>query len=150
MKLFDKVLSGLGNIKAMERLHVDTFTEGLIENVEGDKIAESEDGEIWAGFQELGGYYFLNLNVISKISLKSKKRNILTFLGSTEKLVLTSDADEFESDYSNVSKRWMTHITYEVSEEEIKTIQKEEATTITLQVKKTLLSFNTIKLKTAK
>ena len=44
----------------------------------------------------------------------------------------------------------MTHITYEVSEEEIKTIQKEEATTITLQVKKTLLSFNTIKLKTAK
>lgn len=52
----DKVLGAFGNIKAMERTHVDTYTENLIENIKGHKIAESVDGQLWADFQELAGF----------------------------------------------------------------------------------------------
>jgi len=34
-KKIDKVLAALGNMKAMERLHVDTFTEDKIKNIKG-------------------------------------------------------------------------------------------------------------------
>jgi hypothetical protein len=34
-KKVDQVLAALGNIKAMERLHVDAFTEEKLENVGG-------------------------------------------------------------------------------------------------------------------
>mgnify|MGYP003642168719 FL=1 len=56
MKIFkaiDKVLARFGNIKAMERNHVDTFTENLITSIKGNKIAESKFGQIYISYQNL-------------------------------------------------------------------------------------------------
>ena len=57
----------------MERTHVDTYTENKIENIEGEKIAESEYGELWISFQELGGYNFLNTTILSGTNIKTLK-----------------------------------------------------------------------------
>ena len=139
MKIVDKVLAGFGSSKAKERLHVDTFTDNLKENVEGEKIAQSEDGQLWIHFQELNGYYFMDVVVLSKMSLKSRKRNTLCYISTTKKIELLSDTDETVSDYSNTSKLWLTRISYEVSN------LKLEGSEFTLQVKKKLLSFKVIK-----
>lgn len=48
----DEILAALGNIRAMERLHVDTYTEEKIKNISGVKIAESKQGQFWISFQE--------------------------------------------------------------------------------------------------
>ena len=65
-KKVDRVLAALGNMKAMERLHIDTVTEEKMENVGGEKIAESDQGVLFGGIEELNGYLFLETILLSK------------------------------------------------------------------------------------
>ena len=55
----------------MERLHVDTFTEDKINNIEGDKIAESREGQLYCGATELNGYLFLETIMLSGVNIKT-------------------------------------------------------------------------------
>ncbi|NQY06478.1 MAG: hypothetical protein HRT68_09930 [Flavobacteriaceae bacterium] len=43
----DLVLARLGNMKAMKRTHVDTYIDGLIENIKSPKIGESKEGQLF-------------------------------------------------------------------------------------------------------
>lgn len=148
MKIFktvDKILAGFGNARAMERTHVDTHTENKIENIEGEKIAESENGQLWVSFQELGGYYFLNTTILSKINIKTLKGGKLIFLGDSEELILDTDDTQLESDFSNVSNRWMANINYCITEKDIAFIQKKQFSELQFEFKKKSINFNFIK-----
>lgn len=144
LKTIDKVLARMGNIRAMERTHVDTYTENKMENVSGEQIAVSQHGGIWAGLQELNGYLFLDVTILDTTKIKTLKGATLTFLGETE-LTLTSDNYEVDSDYSNVSNRWMTHISFEITKKEVNFIKRKKYTQIRLDFKKKSLLFDTKK-----
>ncbi|WP_117881733.1 hypothetical protein [Aureibaculum luteum] len=141
----DKVLAGLGNMKAMKRVHVDTFTEGLMESVEGEKLSASEHGEIWAHIQELGGYYSLNTTILSGVNIKTIKGGKLSFLGSKDTFVLDTDDNQLESDYSNVSNRWMTKANYNIDKKDIDYIRGKGYTELQFVFKKKTLVFDVIK-----
>ena len=141
----DKVLGAFGNIRALERTHVDTFTENLITNIKGDKIAESVDGQLWVEFQELAGFNFLESTILSRENIKTYKGATLTFYSEKEDLVLNSDITEIESDYSNVSSRWMTKISYVVSKDEIQFIKAKKANKVMFEYKRRSISFQGIK-----
>jgi len=141
----DKVLGAFGNIRALERTHVDTFTENLITNIKGDKIAESVDGQLWVEFQELAGFNFLESTILSRENIKTYKGATLTFYGEEEDLVLNSDITEIESDYSNVSSRWMTKVSYVVSKDEIQFIKAKKANRVLFEYKRKSISFQGIK-----
>lgn len=141
----DKVLGAFGNIRALERTHVDTFTENLITNIKGDKIAESVDGQLWVEFQELAGFNFLESTILSRENIKTYKGATLTFYGEEEDLVLNSDITEIESDYSNVSSRWMTKVSYVVSKDEIQFIKAKKANKVMFEYKRKSISFQGIK-----
>ena len=141
----DKVLGAFGNIRALERTHVDTFTENLITNIKGDKIAESVDGQLWVEFQELAGFNFLESTILSRENIKTYKGATLTFYSEEEDLVLNSDITEIESDYSNVSNRWMTKVSYVVSKEEIQFIKAKKANKVMFEYKRRSISFQGIK-----
>ncbi|GHC62917.1 hypothetical protein [Ulvibacter litoralis] len=144
-KGIDKILAGFGNVKASERSHVDSFTEEIINSVEGEKIAASENGQIWIEYQELGGFQFLNLTILSKFNIKTKKKCKMHFLGGASELILTSDDEEIESDYSNVSNRWITTMSFDISDDEIKFIDNKVAEEIHIEYKKKTISFQVIK-----
>jgi len=141
----DKVLGAFGNIRALERTHVDTFTENLITNIKGDKIAESVDGQLWVEFQELAGFNFLESTILSRENIKTYKGATLTFYGEEEDLVLNSDITEIESDYSNVSSRWMTKVSYVVSKEEIQFVKARKANKVMFEYKRRSISFYALK-----
>ena len=141
----DKVLGAFGNIRALERTHVDTFTENLITNIKGDKIAESVDGQLWVEFQELAGFNFLESTILSRENIKTYKGATLTFYSEEEDLVLNSDITEIESDYSNVSSRWMTKISYVVSKDEMQFIKAKKANKVMFEYKRRSISFQGIK-----
>ena len=141
----DKVLGAFGNIRALERTHVDTFTENLITNIKGDKIAESVDGQLWVEFQELAGFNFLESTILSRENIKTYKGATLTFYSEEEDLVLNSDITEIESDYSNVSSRWMTKISYVVSKDEIQFIKAKKANKVMFEYKRRSISFQGVK-----
>lgn len=115
MNLFKKIdllLADLGNVKAMQRTHVDTVTESKIENVKGEKIATSVNGGIWAAIHELSDYTFLDLIVIGTMKIKTFKGCEILFDGNKNELKLISDTKEIESGFSNVSNRYITEISF--------------------------------------
>lgn len=142
IKKIDKVMAALGNIRAMDKLHVDTFTENLIENVPGDLIAESDEGQFFVGVQELNGYYFLETTVLSAIGVKTYKGAHLNFTGGKSDFSLKSDTQEIKSEYSNVSRRYMSDISFEITEQEIQRIQEGDFEQIQFMFKKKVLTFS--------
>ncbi|WP_165748058.1 hypothetical protein [Cellulophaga sp. Z1A5H] len=141
LKKIDKVLAAFGNMRALERNHVDTFTENLIQNIPGNKIAESNEGQIWTSFQNLAGYYFLNTTVLSHIKIRSTKGTKLMFCDGQNNFMITSDSDDINSNFSNISKCWITKINYIINKEQLKNIKKNNINKIKLSYKKKTLTF---------
>ncbi len=141
-KKVDQVLAALGNIRAMERLHVDTYTENLIENIPGDLIAESSDGQLFVGVQELNGYYFLETTFLSKVGIKTYKGGSLSFTGGKNTFEIKSDTQEIKSEYSNVSYRYMTDVSFEVTKNELKRIVQGDFKQVQFSFKKKSLTFH--------
>lgn len=132
----DKILAAFGNIRAMERTHIDTHTERLISKIKGEKIAESEFGQLFVDFQDLAGYEFLNAIVLSGTNIKTYKGSSLVFYCDEIKVVLTSDTKEIESDFSNISNRWLTKISFVVTSKDKKMILEKKFDNVSLNFKK--------------
>ena len=141
----DKVLGAFGNIRALERNHVDTYTENLINNISGEKIAESKDGQLYIEFQELAGFEFLESTILSRENIKTFKGAKLSFIGDNNEMILDSDITEIESDYSNVSNRWMTKVSYVVTKDDINFITEKKADFILFEYKKKSIKLYVIK-----
>lgn len=140
LKSLDKLLASMGNIDAMERTHIDTHTENRMQEVAGEQLAKSEHGGIWAALQELNGYVFMEVTVLGTTKIKSLKGCTLTFLGDTN-LTLTSDSYEISSEFSNVSTRWMTQMSFEITKKDLSYISKKKYNQIQLDFKKKSLLF---------
>ncbi|WP_296384151.1 hypothetical protein [Winogradskyella sp.] len=148
MKLFktvDKIFARFGNIRAMERTHVDSFTEGLIAEIKGDKIAESDFGQLYTTYQNLSGYDFLNVSLLSGTNIKTYKGCYLIFeLPNNTTITLPSDTKEIESDFSNVSNRYLTKITFIVNKSEQEIISKGNFNKVFLNFKKKSLPMDKV------
>ncbi|RZN83087.1 MAG: hypothetical protein EVB11_06195 [Winogradskyella sp.] len=136
MKFITKILAGMGNIRAMEKLHVDDHTEAIIKDVENAPFGVSENNVLYAGLNELGGYHFFQTVVVGQFHIKTLKGAALTLKGENIELQLNSDMSELESDYSNVSNRSITKIDFQIEEADIKTLQNSRITSIQLKAKK--------------
>lgn len=119
----DEILAALGNIRAMERLHVDTHTEKKIKNISGIKIAESKQGQIWVSFQELNGFLFMNSTILSHLNLKTIRGTKITILTNDYEIEIDSDEKEIESDFSNVSNTWITKVSFVLDAKEKEIIE---------------------------
>ena len=117
----DEILAALGNMRAMKKLHVDTYTEDRIKNISGLKIAESKEGQFWIEFQELNGTLFMNSTILSRIDLKTNKGAKITLLTEDYEIEIQSDEKTIESDFSNISNSWITKVSFiiELKEREI-------------------------------
>ena len=143
-KKIDKVLAALGNVKAMERLHVDTFTEEKMEDVGGDKIAESKEGQLYVGLSDINGYVFLETVVFSGIKIKTFNGATLTFLGNNNDFELKSDTQEIVSEYSNVSNRFMSQVSFDITKEEIEKLTKGDFQQISFRFKKKSITMDKV------
>ncbi len=145
-KRFNKILVGLGNTKALEKAHETTFSEQKVDiNLPGKKLAESDNGQLWINYQELGGYDFLNLTIVSRFNIKTKNRCYMDFLGKSGERTFVSDEEEIESDNSNAIKLWITQMSFDVDNGQKEFISSRSADTIRIRFKKKELLFNVVK-----
>ena len=136
LKTKNKILAAFGNIRAMERLHIDTHTEEKIKSISGIKIAESKEGQFWVGFQELNGFLFMNSTILGHLSLKTSKGIKITLLTKDYEIEIDSDEKEIESDFSNVSNTWITELSFVVESKEREIIENREFEELEYQLKK--------------
>jgi hypothetical protein len=137
----DEILAALGNIKAMERVHVDTFTEEKIRNISGIKIAASKEGQFWVDFQELNGFLFMNATILCYLSLKTAQGTKITVLTKAYEIEIDSDEKEIESDFSNMSNTWITKVSFVIDIKEREIIENGNFEEIEYQFKKEKLRF---------
>ena len=137
----DKILAAFGNIRSMERLHVDDYTENIIKSIEAKPFAISNKNVIYASTKELGGYYYFKTTIVGSFHVKTFKGATLTIKTTDSKLVLKSDMSELESDFSNISGQSITNIDFEIEEDAIKILNTSKILQLILSSKKTKVEF---------
>jgi len=143
-----KLRAAFGDIRAMEKLHVDTYTEDIINDIENEPFALSETNVMYAGLSELAGYHYLNTVIVGSFNIKTINGAQLKIEGDDYSLQLKSDMVELESDFSNVSNRSMTKIDFEIEAEDVPKIVKSKIKSLTLTAKKNKVVFSIIEIKT--
>ena len=141
----DEILAALGNMRAMKKLHVDTYTEDRIKNITGEKIAESRDGQFWIEFQELNGTLFMNTTILSRVDLKTFKGSKINLLTEEFEIEIDSDEKAIESDFSNVSNTWITKVSFIIEQKEKEIIKNRDFEELEYLFKKGKLSMKVIK-----
>ena len=140
----DKILAAFGNIRAMERTHVDNYTEDIINAIDEEAFAVSEQNVLFAKTSELGGYFYVITIVVGSFKIKTIKGAKLALKGTEIDLVLKSDMDEFESDHSNVSNRYITRIDFQIEKEDVTKFDKNNIKNLTLTSKKQEVIFKSL------
>jgi hypothetical protein len=143
-KELNSIFSGKNKTQSKSDSVLPSFAENLKLEVEGERLAESNDGVVYINYQELGGFEFLNLIIFSRINIRTKKHCKILFSGSSD-LELTSDEEEIESDNSNPAKIWVTTMSFDINKDHIDYISAKIADEITLSYKKENIVFKAIK-----
>ena len=136
MKFITKLKAAFGNPRAIEKLHVDDHTEAIINDIDQEPYAISDTNVMYAGLNELGGYYFFQTVIVGQFHIKTTKGATLTFGFDDSDLTLNSDTVELESDFSNVSNRSITKIDFQIEEQDIEILQKNDIKSLRLKAKK--------------
>ncbi|MEZ4802554.1 MAG: hypothetical protein R2797_07245 [Gelidibacter sp.] len=139
-----RLRAAFGDMRAMEKLHVDTHTESIINDIENEPFAISETNVMYAGLGELAGYHLLQTVIVGTFHIKTFKGAMLKIKGNDFELNLNSDMVELESDFSNVSNRSITKIDFEINEEDIPKIEKSQIQSLELSAKKERVSFSIV------
>ncbi|MGJ8593541.1 MAG: hypothetical protein ACSHXF_13400 [Aquaticitalea sp.] len=139
-----RLRAAFGDIRAMEKLHVDTHTENIIEDIENEPFAVSERNVMYAGLGEIAGYHLLQTAIVGSFHIKTIKGANLYIKGDDFELNLKSDMVELESDFSNVSNRSITKIDFEINEEDLPKIVKSKIESLELSAKKERILFTIV------
>ncbi|WP_296315021.1 hypothetical protein [Winogradskyella sp. UBA3174] len=115
--------------------------EAIIKDVENKPFGVADTNVIFAGLNELGGYYFFQTVIVGELYVKIKDGATLTFKGENFDLKLNSDMPEFESGGSPIPNRSITKIDFQIEESDVKKLEKATLSSIALNVKKNNILF---------
>tara|TARA_B110000977_G_scaffold100524_1_gene131947 strand:+ start:19 stop:465 length:447 start_codon:yes stop_codon:yes gene_type:complete len=142
LKNISSALASLGKQKTKNYLEKNTVDENSSEKLEGDKIAASKDGQLNVGIQELSGYLFLETFILSNVIIKTFNGAKLTLIGDKDEFILVSDTQEIKSDLAGNSFKYVTQISFDITEEGIERIKNGDYSKIKLDFKRKSLLFN--------
>ena len=142
LKNISSALASLGKQKTKNYLEINTVDENSSEELEGDKIAASKDGQLNVGMQELSGYLFLETFILSNVIIKTFNGAKLTLIGDKDEFILVSDTQEIKSDLAGNSFKYVTQISFDITEEGVERIKNGDYSKIKLDFKRKSLLFN--------
>lgn len=145
MGFITKLKSAFGTEKSGEKSQNGDSTDAIIKDIEHDAFALSESNVLYAGLNELGGYYFVQTVIVGSFKVKSKKGAQLSINGKKLNLELASDSEEFESDHTDVKGRHITKIDFQIDEKDAAKIDRSNVDELRLTCKGKSFNFQVIK-----
>lgn len=139
-----KLRAAFSNTKTSEALETGTYTEDIINDVEGVPFAISKTNVMYAGLSELAGYHYFKTVIIGTFQLKTFKGATLIVNGTDFKLELKSDMEELESESTNGSQRQITRIDFEIDKDAMSKISKTTVESMELRAKNSRIQFSII------
>ena len=115
--------------------------EAIIRDVENKPYGVSQNNVLFAGLNELGGYFFFQTVIVGQLNIKSKSGALLVFKGDNFELELNSDMPEFESEGSDMKGRQVTKIDFQIEESDIKQLENTKLNSILIKIKKQNILF---------
>ncbi|WP_296381719.1 hypothetical protein [Winogradskyella sp.] len=125
-----------GTKTSKEQLQSGDTIEAIIEDVENRPFGISLNNVLFAGLNELGGYFFFQTVIVGQLHVKSKDGALLLFKGENFELELNSDMPEFESEGSDIKGRNVTKIDFQIEETDIQKLENAKLSNILIKVKK--------------
>ncbi|MEY8848376.1 hypothetical protein AB9K26_06155 [Psychroserpens sp. XS_ASV72] len=116
--------------------------EAIIQDIENNPFAISESNVLYAGLNELGGYYFFQTVVVGSFKIKVKQGASIDIKGPRLDLKLQSDMLELESDHTDVKGRWITKIDFQINEADASKIDRTSVEQMVLNCKKENIVFS--------
>ena len=138
-----KLKSTLGGSKSQTL--DENFVASIIKDVENSPFAISDENVLYAGLNELGGYYFFQTVIVGTFHIKTVKGAQLTVMGKDFEIVLDSDMVELESDATDTSKRSVSKIDFQIEKADINKIDATRIQNMVLKSKKQVVEFSIYK-----
>lgn len=142
LKNISNALASIGNNKTKNNLDSESIEKNTSEELVGENIGASTEGQLNVGIQELSGYLFLETFILSKINIKTFNGATLTFTSDKGDFVLLSDTQEIKSDLYGKSFKYVTQISFDINDDEIERIKNGDFSKIQLDFKRKSLVFN--------
>ncbi|MEJ6792404.1 MAG: hypothetical protein QNK89_06665 [Lacinutrix sp.] len=118
----------------------DTSNEDYIKTVisssENEPLALSNNSIMYVGYNELGGYYYLQTFIVGRLKVKTKNGATLDIEGNNYNLKLNSDMPELESEPAHPLEGYVTKIDFQIEKNDVEKIKRSNIKTLTLFVKK--------------
>lgn len=142
LKNISSALASIWKQKRKNYLENITDDENRPEELEGDKIGASKEGQLNVGIQELSDYLFLETFILSNVIIKTFNGAKLTFISENDEFILVSDTQEIKSDLAGNSFKYVTQISFDITEEGVERIKNGGFSKIKLDFKRKSLLFN--------
>lgn len=145
MGFISKLKSTFGNSKTTTSSSNSDTLEAIMAAIEHEPFAISEDNVLYAGLNELGGYYSFQTVICGAFKVKTKKGGHLTIKSKKFTLELDSESIEFESDPTDVKGRSITKIDFQIEEKDAAKINPQIIDELILKCKNYDILFSVIK-----
>lgn len=137
------IFSGFGKKQKKEEIIDDNYIETILKYSKDEPLGVSEQNVIYAGYNELGGYYYFQTYIIGAVKIKTKTGAQLLIEGHNYTLDLKSDMDEIESEQiDDVFKGYVTRIDFEIEKEAVENIKRSTIKQLVLTCKNQKVVFS--------
>ena len=139
----------MGLFSKFKRKSAEKLTNEPIPKLEfngGTKYASNEAVDAYIDFEELGGYPYVKTAILGLFSVNTKKDGCTLTLKfeNGEAIVLDSDNSQIESEQVNKSKIHFTPIDFELTDEELGTINSNKVTKVIFKFKRDIIELDKI------
>ncbi|WP_299888680.1 hypothetical protein [uncultured Lacinutrix sp.] len=143
MGLFNKLFGASGDKDDV--YEDDNYINTIVDHSKDEPLGISNKNLIYAGYSELGGYYYIQTYIIGQLKVKTKTGAKLHIEGDNYSFKLNSDMTELESESADRFKGYVTKIDFEIEKEAVDKISKSTIKTLTFTTKKDKVIFTKYK-----
>ncbi|WP_055445322.1 hypothetical protein [Lacinutrix himadriensis] len=133
MSVFSKLF---GSNQKEDKLEDDKYIETILKSSEDAPLGISNNNLIYVGYNELGGYYYLQSFIIGRLKIKTKAGAKIIIEGNDYTLELNSDMLEFESEPATPLDAYVTKIDFEIEKSAVENLKRSTMKQLTLIIKK--------------
>jgi len=113
----------------------ENYIQTIIDASDDEPLAISESNVMYAGYNELGGYYYLQTVIIGTLKAKTKEGAKLFIESKTKNLELDADMDELEFDHASALKAYVTKIDFQIEKDDVENLSRSKIKEIKLLIK---------------
>ena len=119
------------------------YLEKIMAPIEDKPFAISSRNIMFAGMNELAGYYYFRVVIVGKFKIKTFKGAKIIINCKNFEMKLKSNMDELKSDFGEVPNSYITAIDFDIEKKQIEKLNKSKIESLRVICKKQDVSFKT-------